>query len=270
MSKHQDSLLLLISENADLPPEELLAKIKHFVNEKKISTLTVAHKLVGVADWALIDQLLPPGTNFFNTSGWLRSIAESRPVDTKGDPIPWLNYAVIDFIDSKLKKTMKVWEWGSGYSTIWFSERVGTVESVEDDYQWYEKIRGELKGNAKINYCDQKRDYVEKILESEEMYDVIQIDGSHRSDCAKIAIQKLQPNGFIVFDNSDSKEFDDAIVWLEQNGFYRIDFLGLIPSYLYKNCTSILFRDAKLLINQYTPSKTKFATGDTCFQKMSA
>jgi hypothetical protein len=232
--------------------------------------ISLANLVATNANWGLVSRLLPPGTNSLETSGWLRSMAEGAPVDQSGSAIPWLNYSVIDFIESKIHHDTDVFEWGSGYSTLWYQSKVRTVESCEDDEIWFQKIRGEISENVTLKYLPSKDDYINQVRITQKTYDVIQVDGSHRNDCAMACISKLKPDGFIVFDNSDSKMYDESLDYLSTVGFFRIDFVGLIPSYLYKNCTSILFRDAKLLRPHITPSKTRFSTGMTCFQSMNA
>ena len=59
------------------------------------------------------------------------------------------------------------------------------------------------------------------------------IDGSHRNECAKVCVEILATDGFVIFDNLDSREFDESMSYFNQ-GFFRIDFLGLIPSYIQK------------------------------------
>ena len=43
---------------------------------------------------------------------------------------------------------MSVFEYGSGYSTIWFAERTGTVVSCETKQEWYDRIRPRLPSNV--------------------------------------------------------------------------------------------------------------------------
>ena len=244
-------------------------ELRKFINsgqELPQHSIDFANKLIFGADWELVSALLPFETDFFETSGWLRSIKESKPVDKDGNALPWLNYAAIDYIGSKINNGMAVFEWGCGYSTLWMAGRVKKISSVEDNHSWYSIIKNKLPDNANVHYAKDKESYVNSILKTDEIYDVIQIDGSYREECTEICVKKLKEDGFIIFDNTDEEKFDQAVVNLETLGFNRIDFTGLIPSYAYKNCTSIFFKDMRFLKNEDLPSKINFSSGITCIQ----
>lgn len=217
-------------------------------------------------DWEAISRLLPPEMNVLETSGWLQSLKAGRPIDRNGLPLPWLPYAAIDFIGAKINSQMRVFEWGAGYSTLWFATKVAEVVSTEDNLQWYNELQLQLPVNVKLSCANTQQEYVNAISMDTGFFDIIVIDGSHRNDCCKVSIDKLSDNGFIVFDNSDSADFDESMNYFNQQGFFRIDFWGLIPSYLYKNCTSIFLRNPSALKNEIPPSKQLVSTGISCFQ----
>lgn len=228
--------------------------------------VTFAHILLLSADWGEINALLPQGTNFFQTSGWLASLGTNRPVNSEYKPIPWFTYPSIEFIESILQKDWLVFEWGSGNSTLWWAERVKNIISVEDNEAWFWEVKRQLPKNAEI-YLKSGKEYVESILRyPDHEFDVIIVDGSARNEATTHCISKLKTSGIIIFDNADSKEFDPAQVALYESGFFRIDFWGLIPSYLYKNCTSIYFRDPHILKNRELPSRHQSSIGLSCFQ----
>ena len=244
-------------------------ELRKFINsgqELPQHSIDFANKLIFGADWELVSALLPFETNFFETSGWLRSIREAKPVDKEGNALPWLNYAAIDYIGSKINNNMVVMEWGCGFSTLWMAGRVKKISSVEDNHSWYSSIKNKLPINATVQYAEDKESYVNSILKTDEIFDVIIIDGSYREECASICVQRLKKDGFIIFDNTDEEKFDQAVINLEVLGFNRIDFTGLIPSYAYKNCTSIFFKDMRFLKNVEVPSKINYTTGITCIQ----
>src|SRR5579864_3727189 len=64
--------------------------------------------------------------------------------------IPLLATGAIQFIESYLKKTDRVFEYGSGYSTPWLAARAEKVISVEDWPEWYERIKPLLPANAEL------------------------------------------------------------------------------------------------------------------------
>jgi len=227
-----------------------------------------AHVIFQAADWDGVTRNLPPETNFFATSGLLNSILKGRPLNAQDEPIPWFTYPAIDFLDSVVRPDWTVFEWGSGNSTLWWAARTAHVVSVEDDAAWYAEVVKQVRPNSQSLFR-QGSDYFEALSAyPDAAFDVIVIDGSSRNDCARVAPDKLKPGGLIVFDNADSQEFDAAQQFLIDQGYYRIDFWGPIPSYLYKNCTSVFFKDPALLRRTAVPSAHHSSVGISCFQAM--
>src|SRR6478752_7701283 len=59
---------------------------------------------------------------------------------------PWLTRDAVLFLDRHLSRDMRGFEWGSGRSTIWFAKRIGALVSIEDNEQWYERLRSIVVG----------------------------------------------------------------------------------------------------------------------------
>src|SRR5580765_7923492 len=59
--------------------------------------------------------------------------------------LPWFSYAAIDFLECFLESHMKVCEYGSGGSTVFFAQRVKSVFSIEDNTQWFELVCARLE-----------------------------------------------------------------------------------------------------------------------------
>lgn len=123
---------------------------------------------------------------------------------------PWLTPQAIRYIESVLHKNFDVLEFGSGRSTIWFSKRVGSILSFEDDRQWFEFVNESIKGetsNVKYILVDKSReDYDNHFKTSirslpDAVIDLCLIDGCPRGLCALESIPKVKRGGFIVVDN---------------------------------------------------------------------
>ena len=226
-----------------------------------------AHALLCNGDWMEIQSLLPKDTNSLYTSGWLQSLAMGEPINAKKEPIPWLTYPAIDFLDSIIRTEWLVFEWGSGNSTLWWANKINHIYAVESDTDWYGKVSTNLPRNATIFNKTSEEAYINHIDSfNDDYFDVIVIDGDFRNQCAKACIPKLKSNGIIVFDNTDGVMFNDGVIFLREQGFQRIDFWGLIPSYLYKNCTSIFFKNLEVFNNIGLPSQHISSVGISCFQ----
>src|SRR5690606_30506338 len=68
--------------------------------------------------------------------GWMEAYRARVPLDQNNQPLPWFTYSFIDFMEPRLSDTLHVFEYGSGYSTRYFSKRVATVTSAEHDREW--------------------------------------------------------------------------------------------------------------------------------------
>jgi hypothetical protein len=92
--------------------------------------------------------------------------------------------------------------------------------------------------------------------------------GEARNECARVAAACVDPKALIIFDNSNRRAFRDGVAHLVAQGWRRIDFYGLIPSYLYKNCTSVFFKSDHLLTRADLPSDAVSCLGPTCSQTL--
>jgi len=78
--------------------------------------------------------------------------------------IPWMSTEEINLIESFLKPDMIMLEWGSGGSTIKFSQKVAKYYSIEHVKDWYTEVNKELvnlKLNNKVNNFLIEPDYPE-------------------------------------------------------------------------------------------------------------
>ncbi|MDB9483039.1 hypothetical protein PN476_10470, partial [Dolichospermum circinale CS-537/05] len=229
--------------------------------------IPLAHSLILATDWEEISRNLPPGINYLQTSGWLNSLYSGKPLNQEAKPIPWYTYPAIEFIENKIYSDFRVFEYGSGNSSLWWSKRVTQVISIENDANWFNYIKENMPSNVELYLIEDDLEYASAILQYEDhLFDVIIVDGSNRNQCAEFAISKVKDQGFIIFDNTDDHRHAPGVEKLQASGFIRIDFYGMIPSYLYKNCTSIFFKDVNLLSRGGLPSEKRSCLGRSCFQ----
>jgi precorrin-6B methylase 2 len=164
--------------------------------------------------------------------GWFISRYLHQSIDKNKKPLPWFTYPSIHFINTKLRLSpISVFEFGSGNSTLWFSSRVKDIISVENDAEYYAVMEKKfnLKGNITYHLRNLKDNYNSLILEYENQFDIIVIDGRERVKCTKNCLKALKPKGILIFDNSEREQYQEAYNFLDQNGFKKIDFIGLGP-----------------------------------------
>jgi tRNA A58 N-methylase Trm61 len=166
-------------------------------------------------------------------------------VDATGAPLPWITYPAIEFLRKRITPEMSVFEYGSGGSTTWWAGQVSEVVSVEHDRTWFDKMEKHSRSNVKAYQIDLVYGgaYSKKILEFENRFDVVVIDGRDRVNCLKNCLRALKPSGVIILDNSDRPEYSEGVSFLRGNRFKRIEFVGFAPIVNYKTETAIFYRD---------------------------
>lgn len=175
-----------------------------------------------------------------------RSIDERVCVDKDGNPIPWYTYPAIEYLSQFDYHDKCVFEYGCGYSSLFWANRAKKVISVEDNEQWYQKWLSEFsKSNLLLKLRQEGPDYYQSIRETDDAFDIIVIDGKCRAECALNAISCLKSGGFIILDDSDrvntSQEYISAIKTLKDANLLQIDFYGFCPMDNYTKATSVFF-----------------------------
>lgn len=200
---------------------------------------------------------------------WLRSFRKGYLIDRQ---IPWLCFPAIEYLEAETPNSPRVFEYGSGASTLFWLRKGGTVTSVEHDAQWYKillQLLGEESrvdyrlmeaedldpsivpspadpnvahsGNEKYAHSDFTK-YVTQIDEfPDEYFDVVVVDGRSRAACVGHAVPKVKPGGMLVLDNSN-REYYLANTQHLLADFTRLRFWGLIPTVHVYDSTDIYIK----------------------------
>jgi methyltransferase family protein len=176
--------------------------------------------------------------------GWFRSFEERAPVDRQGEPIPWYTYPAIEFLRTRVRPEMTVFEYGCGNSTLWWAKRVAQVVSVEHDSDWHRRIATRVPPNVTLRHVPLERpgEYAGALVREGRRFDVVVIDGRERVECTRHVVDGLSEGGVIVFDNAERPDYAEGYAALEAQGFRRIDFVGMAPIVVDKITTSVFYR----------------------------
>jgi hypothetical protein len=175
--------------------------------------------------------------------------------------VPWWTYRAIDVVEAWLAARphpIRVFEYGSGASTLWLARRADEVHSVEHHAGFAEHIRSTLdkypnidflvveavkssapavpsakEGHAGLDFAD----YVAAIDKVDGSFDLIVIDGRAREACLTAALPRVAADGLIVFDNSRRARYARAIAGA---GVGERRLRGLTPTLPYPDQTSVL------------------------------
>lgn len=182
--------------------------------------------------------------------GYMRSAGQREPRSVDGEPLPWMNYGIIHFLDQRLTPELNLFEYGSGFSTIFYSGRVGKVTSVEHSPGWHQKVLGMVPENADVWLRELAPDatkYINAAREGGEKYDLVVVDGRERVACAAVAVDVLSDRGVILLDDSSRGRYEAGIARLRSLGFRQLDFVGLKPAGLQGHQSSLFYRDNNCL-----------------------
>lgn len=188
-------------------------------------------------------------SDYGHSVGWLRSRLEFSAMDSDGNPIPWYTYPAISFLARTVTPTLRVFEFGTGNSTLWWSARVRSVTSIEHDKEWAEKVKPRLPSNVDYRWIALKQDgaYCRAAQSSGRLYDVIVVDGKDRWRCTTQSIGSLAVGGVIIWDNAEVVKYQPLFEELRTQGFKRLPFVGHGPISGRSWETSIFYRPENCL-----------------------
>ncbi len=194
---------------------------------------------------------------------WTRSLLAVYDLhDLIALDVPWWTYDSAEKVARFLaaRDDARVLEWGSGASSVWLAKRAGSVTSIEHDLDWAAEMAPVLPSNAQVvpvapTLASQSehpirshkkgfegldfRDYVEAADRQHGVFDLIVVDGRAREACLERAIERVAPDGLIVFDNVDRARYREAIERLGSR--VTVDWTrGLTPSLPYPTRTALL------------------------------
>ena len=184
--------------------------------------------------------------SFVKSSGLLRSFRENRPVDFAGNPLPWLPYSLIRILDERVTSEMRVFEYGAGYSTLYFAHRVETVVSIEHVEAWVATLKTAMPENVFLEAQNKGESYIEAPSRFSK-FDLILIDGLDRSACMEAAKNSLTERGVMIVDDSHREEIAVKILEFKSSGFKALPFFGPRPTSLIETQATVLYKGSNVL-----------------------
>ena len=192
---------------------------------------------------------------------WARSLFAIYDIEDMARlDLPWWTLSAVEEADRFLKSrpSPRVFEYGSGASTIWLARRAASVTSIEHDSPWYGVVSKRLAGfdNATVKlieadpepvpgYASEKegwrgrsfKQYASAIDTEPGQFDLIVVDGRARAACLAHAVKKLAPDGMILFDNSGRERYRRAI---KESGMQARTYRGATACLPYPDETTLL------------------------------
>jgi hypothetical protein len=175
--------------------------------------------------------------------------------------VPWWTYRAIDVVDAWIagrRGAVRVFEYGSGSSTVWLARRTSEVHSVEHHAEFAQQLRAALVDHPNVDLRTVEpvtspepavpsskegyrgldfADYVDSIETVGGKFDLVVIDGRAREACLARALPFVAEDGVLVFDNSRRHRYRRAIA---AAAVTERRFAGLTPTLPYPEQTSLL------------------------------
>jgi hypothetical protein len=209
---------------------------------------------------ALINTILTPTE--FRLDYW-KSLDRSQQYNS--NPLPWMNYKVIQYLEKQISEGFLVFEYGSGASTEYWLRKGCQVTSVEHDSDFFLKMHSRLKercdyklikpepikgqfdlspesGDSFIS-SESKSLSFERYVKSIDAFaadslDMVVVDGRARPSCIKRAIPKIKSHGIMILDNSDRGYYLSGTRHLLK-GWSEYTFRGTVRGLLHQEQTTI-------------------------------
>lgn len=188
---------------------------------------------------------------------WFYSLQKNYLIQEKK---PWLVFDAIDFLSSLPLEGKKVFEYGSGGSTLFWLEHGTELVSIEHDPDWYTLMYPRLKGMTRVDYRLVQMEPVEdkdirdtadpNLYLSEDLssvgydfrnyvcqidtfphdyFDLVLVDGRARPACITHSVSKVKVNGLLILDNADRLYYTAQTHEYLQN-FHHSSFYGIGPA----------------------------------------
>jgi predicted O-methyltransferase YrrM len=206
----------------------------------------VVEKICEILDGILMSKILIKEQFEKNKISWKNSFLEGFSQDENCQPLPWMTYEAIDFLNKNLQKNQQVFEFGCGASTLFFAKKVSKVVSLETNPKWLEIVNQKLLEanlyNAEITLMNdglENDSYQNFAKNYPEKFDLIIVDSLKRFECAKNSITALKKDGLIILDDSERKNYQKIFDFFAQNNFEKQDFFGIAPGQLRVKNTTI-------------------------------
>ena len=175
-----------------------------------------------------------------NEYGFIESSKKNIPVNNKGEVMPMYTYPCYEWLNSIDWEGANVFEYGTGFSTLWWADKKVNYYGVEDNKEWYDRVK-----KFNVQYKSDHKEYISSIYAA----DVKGFD-----------------DGIIIFDNSDWHK--NTKKELDKYGLIPIHFHGFKPLHVDSETTSCYIskefnKKAKHIIPMAGTERTQHETDKT-------
>jgi hypothetical protein len=163
-----------------------------------------------------------------------------------GSATPWISFAAARFLDAEIRPGWRVFEWGSGGSTAFFSRRGCTVVSVEHDPEWHARVASALERRPDVDLLlippqtsESSDDDEAKVFAAYaaaidpypvDGFDAVLVDGRARALCLARAGDKVRKGGLVLLDDSERTAYSSSFGLFSADRWEVLHFPGPRPA----------------------------------------
>lgn len=185
-------------------------------------------------------------------SNWLRLTLDG--VSATDSRSPFMPFRAMEWLEDYLAGDNKrVFEWGSGGSTLFFASRAQELVSIEHDPTWFQIVSEHLSqidshrctlrhvpptttpSSSPIYRSGRKpkwffERYAKAINDYPDGYfDLVIVDGRARPACVHHAKRKIRPGGVLLLDDSNRRRYRGAVASVDKAEWRKLDLSGIRP-----------------------------------------
>lgn len=139
---------------------------------------------------------------------------------------PWVDTAALAAMNRIVQPGCHIFEWGAGGSTLWFGLKGAIVRTVEHSQDWHDVVLMELRRlNLPVKLLFRTleppdyENYANAVLETEQTYDLVFVDGRQRVRCFRAAIDRVNLGGCILLHDSERPHYQECLHIAQNRGF---------------------------------------------------
>jgi hypothetical protein len=174
-------------------------------------------------------------------------------------PFPCYAFPAIQLLERELSSEHRVFEYGSGSSTLWYAQHVAEVVAVEHHPEWHALVAGDAPANVELILQEPMpvagagsssqgdgsdvsgfgssvllgasfERYVKAIDDYPDgHFHVVSVDGRARVACLERAVAKVSPGGLLILDNSQRDRYQPTLERLRERFPDVVSYYGNSP-----------------------------------------
>jgi hypothetical protein len=174
--------------------------------------------------------------------GFRKSIEANAGVLGDGTAIPMMSYGLVEYLMGLDLTHCDVLELGGGESTGFWAARTKSVLTFETDPQWAKTLEAKALPGVTVR-ASTAVTLAADIARLDSRFDIIVVDPSaNRHACARAALPRLKPGGFVLLDNSDW--YPNTARLLREADLIQVDYPDFRPAHYFRAAASLfLHRD---------------------------